>query len=210
MEAARNPRLVDMEAGTDRILFDVEFVQESFDPAHEVFALYVLQQENYPQGIYLVSINSGDIRRLEEFPVIRSFPDWDKSTGFFVTSDECENDPNSLQAFDHQGNFACVLKPTPTPAQLTVPSYPSPNEEWQISVINGIWLETGDNPSVLISEETVSEVIWCPVSSCFFFSVLQQNQQSTLYHVSLPELTIKMVDEGIESTGSYQWLGVEK
>jgi hypothetical protein len=39
---------------------------------------------------------------------------------------------------------------------------------------------------------------------------LQQNHQLTLYRVSLPELNIKMVDEGLESWGGYQWLGGEK
>jgi hypothetical protein len=41
---------------------------------------------------------------------------------------------------------------------------------------------------------------------------LQQTTRSqpdytwTLYHVSLPGLSMDKVDEGIQSTGSYQWL----
>jgi hypothetical protein len=75
---------------------------------------------------------------------------------------------------------------------------------------DGLWLETEGKAAISVSQETASDVIWCPDSSCFFFSALQQNHQWTLYHVSLPDLTIKMVDEGILSNGGYQWLGVQK
>jgi len=209
-DQARNLRLVDMDANTNRILFDGEFVMESFDPIHEVFALYELDTEKYPQGIYLVSMKNGTILRLEGPPYNLDFPDWDSETGLFVSDDACEKDPHSMQAFDYQGNFKCVPEPTPTPAPLEIANYPAPNGKWSISVQDGLWLETEGKPAVRVSQETASDIIWCPDSNCLFFSVLQQNQQWVLYHVSLPDLTIKMVDEGIESRGSYQWLGGEK
>ncbi len=209
-DQARNLRFVDMEAGINRILFDGEFVMESFDPIHQVFAVYELDTEKYPQGIYLISMRNGTIRRLDGPPYNLSFPEWDENTGLFVSSDACKNDPHSLQAFDYQGNYKCVPKSTPTPAPLETANYPAPNGKLIIFVKDGLWLETDGKPTVPVSQEIASDVIWCPDSNCFFFSVLQQNQQWTLYRVSLPDLTIKMVDEGIKSTGSYQWLRGEK
>jgi hypothetical protein len=213
-ENARNLRFVDMNAGTDRILFDGAFVVARFDPIHETFALYTLEQEKYLQGIYLVSIKNGTIRHLDETPFVSNFIEWDSETGLFVSEDDCQNDPQSFQAFDYQGSFTCVPKPTLTPDPLEAASYPSPDGKWTVSVKDGLWLETEGKPPVLISQEIPSDIIWCLDSNCFFFSDFQQNQQQkqqwTLYRVSLPDLTLKMVDEGIESTGGYQWLGGEK
>ena len=132
------------------------------------------------------------------------------SSDLFVSEDDCENDTQSFQAFDYQGNFKCVPKPAPTPDPLEAASYPSPDGIWTASVKDGLWLETDGKPPVPISQEIPTDVIWCSDSNCFFFSDFQQDQGWTLYRVSLPELTIKMVDEGIQSKGSYQWLGVEK
>jgi WD40 repeat protein len=208
-DQAHNLRLVDMETGTNRILFDGQFVMESFDPIHEVFALYELQTEKYPQGIYLVSVKNGTIRYLEG-PPYNAFADWDETIGLFVSEDPCENDPNSLQAFDHLGNFKCVPELSSTPEPDEIISYPAPNGTSNLSVKDGLWLETQGKAPVPVSRETASDIIWCPDSSCFFFSVPQPNYRWTLYRVSLPDLSIKMVDEGIESRGTYQWLEVEK
>lgn len=209
-DQARDLRLVDMETGTNRIFFDGSFVMASFDPVHEVFTLYVLNTEKYPQGIYLVSMQDGAIGPLGDSSNYLTFPDWDERTGLFVSPTACEEDPHSLQAFDYQGNFECVPEPPPTPVPLESASYPAPNGKWYISAQDGLWLETGDKPAVLVSRETASDIIWCPDSTCFFFSALQQNRRWTLYRVSLPDLTIKIVDEGIETTGNYRWLGAEK
>ena len=207
-DQARDLRLVDMEAGTNRILFNGVFVMISFDPVHEVFAIYE-QNTDYclPNSICLVSIKDGTIRPLENFPAY-SFPWWDANTGLFVSGSDCENNPQSLQAVNYQGTLKCVPKPTPTPAPPEITNYPAPNGKWNISVKDGLWLETKGKDAVLVSSEAASRIIWCPDSSCFFFSVLQQNHLLTLYRVSLPDLTIKMVDE--ESWGGYQWLGGEK
>ncbi len=208
-DQARDLRLVDMEAGTNRILFNGMFIEVSFDPIHEVFAIWEQNTEKcLPGWICLVSVKDGTIRTLKNFPADLSFPDWDESTGLFVSDSDCENDPNSLQAFNYQGTFRCVPKPKPAPAETG--SYPAPNGKWTISVKDGLWLKPEGKPVVPVSQETASDVIWCPDSSCFFFSVLQQNHGWNLYRVSLPDLTIKLVDEGIESRGTYQWLGVEK
>lgn len=208
-DQARNLRFVDIAAGTNRILFASEFGTASFDPIHETVALYALDTEKYRQGIYLVSVNNSTIRQPDVSPFL-SFPYWDERTGLFVSEDGCENDPHSFQAFDYQGSFKCVPALTPTPAVLEIDSYLSPNRKWSLSVKDGLWLESEGNPAVRLIQKIPSDIIWCPDSSCVFFSLFQQEQQWTLYRVSLPDLTIKVVDEGIKSMGSYQWLGGEK
>jgi WD40 repeat protein len=210
-DQARDLRLVDMEAGTNRILFNGVFVAISFDPVHEVFAIYEQNTEYcLPDTICLVSMKDGSIRNFENLPAYMSFTRWDENTGLFVSNSDCENDPQSLQAFNYLGTFTCVPKPMPTSTQLEMVSYPAPNGQWNVSVKDGLWLETAGQPAALVSQETASDVIWCPDSNCFFFSALQQDHHWNLYHVSLPDLTIKMVDEEIESGGTYQWLGVEQ
>ena len=210
-DEARNLRLVDMEAGTNRILFPSGFVMIRFDPIHEVFALYKLLSENYEQGIYLVSMRNNTIRYLEGPPVIMNFPEWHAETGLFVSEDDCQNDPQSFQAFDHQGNFQCVPKPALTSVPFETVTYPAPDGKWTVAVKDGLWLETDGKSPIRISQEIPTDVIWCTDSSCFFFSDFQPDQEAwSLYRVSLPDLAITMVDDGIKSKGSYQWLGVEK
>lgn len=208
-DVARNLRLVDLKAGTNRILFDSVFGSASFDPLHETIALYTFDTEKYRQGTYLVSTKNSTIRRLEGSESL-SFPEWDEKTGLFVASENCQNDSNGFQAFDYQANPRCVPELTPTPPPLEPARFPAPNGKSTLSVKDGLWLEAEGQTAVQVSQQFVSDVIWCPDSSCFFFSVPQPDQQWTLYRVSLPDLTVNMVDEGIKSTGSYQWLRSEK
>ena len=210
-ESARNLRFVDMEAGTDKILFDGPFVEARFDSIHETFALYTLVTEKYQQGWYLVSVKNATVHRLDETPFISNFVDWDPVTQLFVSEDDCQNNPQSFQAFNYQGNFSCVPKPVPTPDPLEPPSYPAPDGKSIVSVKDGLWLETHGSTPALLSQRIPSDVIWCPDSSCIFYALFQPDKEAwTLYRVSLPDQTIEIVDEGIKSTGSYQWLGVEK
>lgn len=203
MDSAINLHFADTESGTNRILFDDQFFDISYDPIHGTFALYQVGS-----GTYLVSMSDGNIIYLDGYQSlpIFSFPSWDENTGLFVTEDPCEDDPQQVIAVDYQGNFQCIPKPSP----METATYPAPDGEKSVFVNNGLWLETGDEPAVLVSQETAGEVIWCPNSSCFFFTVAQQEDWLwTLYHVSMPNLTIEMVDENIESAGDYQWLGGE-
>jgi hypothetical protein len=198
------PRFVDLVTGTNKVLFDDWFTMASVDPVHETLALWVQPTEKGNDGIYLISIKTGSILRLNEPPYAPDFH-WDVETGLFVSSFDCQDDPQRLQTFDFQGNFSCVLKPTPTLQETT--SVPSPDEKWSLSITDGLWLESKDQPRVQIIPEDPSDVIWCPDSTCFFFSVPQPDGTWTLYHVSLPGLALDKVDDGIQSTGSYQWLG---
>jgi len=111
--------------------------------------------------------------------------------------------------YNRKGTSRCVPKPVPTPtvAPPETASYPAPNGEWNLAVKDGLWLETKDKPAVQISQQAASDVIWCPDAGCFFFFLSQQDQKRSLYHVSIPDLTVKMVDQDIEPTGNAQWLG---
>ena len=210
-DQARDLRLVDMEAGTNRILFNGVFVMISFDPVHEVFVIYEQNTENcLPSSICLVSLKDGTIRIPQNIPLYMPFPDWDENTGLFLSGEPCENEPQTLQALDYRGNFICVLQPAPTQTSVEDVSYPAPNGQWSVSVKDGLWLETEGQPAVQLSEQAASNVIWCPDSSCFFFFMAQLDQTWSLHHVSMPDLTVKIVDEGIESNGRIaQWLGGE-
>ena len=72
---------------------------------------------------------------------------------------------------------------------------------------DGLWLEAEGTAAMQVSKETASDVIWCPDSSCIFFFVRQQDYKWNLYRVSMPDLTVKIVDSGIESAGGAKWLG---
>ena len=74
------------------------------------------------------------------------------------------------------------------------------------SVQEGLWLENEDKSTVQVSEEIADEVVWCPDSNCFFFTAGQQDNTWTLYHISLPDLAITTVEEGIRILGDFQWL----
>jgi hypothetical protein len=210
-DQARGLRLVDVEAVTNRILFGGVFVMLSFDPVHEVFIIYEQNTEIcLPSTICIVSVKDGSIRPVGDQPYYISFPWWDKNTGLFVSGDDCANDPQSLQAFNYQGTPTCVPKLEPTPEPSENASYPAPDGKQTLTIKDGLWLESDGQAEIQISPDVPSDVTWCPDSTCFFFSVPQPDYTWTLYHVSLPGLEMKKVDEGIQSKGSYQWLGGNK
>lgn len=221
---AKNLRLVNTGSGETRVLFDGDFRTEEFDPIHETFVITAINTEQ--SGIYLVSTKNSPARYLGDAPYL-SFVNWgdiswDKKTGLFISSDDCENDPQSFQAFDYLGNFTCVPKPAPepTPKPVETHPYPAPNGKWTVFLKDGVWLESQGKAAIQVSPETAYDIIWCPDSTGFFFSVPQPShnnfgdRQWNLYHVSLPDLTIKMVDDGIWSSGlhhlNYYWLGGTK
>jgi dipeptidyl aminopeptidase/acylaminoacyl peptidase len=210
-DQARGLRLVDVEAGTNRILFGGVFVMLSFDPVHEVFIIYEQNTEIcLPSTMCIVSVKDGSIRPVGDQPYSISFPWWDENTGMFVSGDDCENDPQSLQAFNYQGTPVCVPKLEPTPEPPENASHPAPDGKQTLTVKDGLWLESQGQAEIQISPDVPSDVTWCPDSTCFFFSVPQPDNTWTLYHVSLPGLEMKKVDEGIQSKGTYQWLGGDK
>jgi WD40 repeat protein len=209
-DVAHNLRVANTETGESRIIFDGDFMGLELDPVHETFLVSQIETPKYHQGYYLVSTRNSTIQRIEGPPSIYSL-DWDEKSGLFVDdTQDCENDPQSFLAVDHLGNFKCVPKPVPTTAFPQAARYPAPDGKWTISVQNGIWLEATGKAALQISEETASEVIWCPDASCFFFFAPQQDKQWSLYRVSVPDLAIKLVDEGIKTMSSLRWLGDDK
>jgi len=214
LDSATNLRFVDFETGESRILFDGHFPMMSYDPIHETFLLYAHLSHEQDQGYYFVTVNDGVVNymfNLPQYPM--NFGWWDENTGLFVSEAHCEDEPESLKAVDYLGNPDCVPELALIP-KIDQSDFPAPNGAWNLSVgQDGINLQNGDNPAVLVSDEIPSDVIWCPDSSCFFYSVAQSvilpDLTYTLYRVSLPDLTVEKIDEGIELTGSYQWVGGE-
>ena len=204
---ARNLRLVDTGSGETRVIVDFSFWSYSLDKIHGILAVEVAwPEEGYEQGVYLVSLKNSAVRHLDE---IVGNVGWDEKTGLFVSGNSCEDDPEKLRAFNYLGEFRCVSRP-PEPTPTAVPTaYPAPDGKSEVSAQEGLWLKAAGADAVQVSQETAANVIWCPDSSCFFFFVKQEDHTSQLYHVSLPDLTIKLVDEGIESVKNYQWLQKE-
>ena len=199
---ARNLRLVDTSSGKARMMAEFNFFGLEFDKIHETLAVLVpYPEEGYEAGFYLVSLKNSTIRHLDLFADI----DWDEKTGLFVSDAPCEEDPEKYSAFNYLGEFTCASQPSWSEPPATT-AYPAPNGKSEVSVQEGLWLKAGGQDAVQVSQETAANVIWCPDSSCFFFFVKQEDRTSQLYHVSLPDLTIKLVDEGIESVKNYQWL----
>jgi hypothetical protein len=205
MGPARNLRLVDTSSGETRMLADFGFYEIALDEVHDVFAAslpYSIDEE-YEQGVYLVSLRNSTVRHLD---LITNIKDWDEKTGLFVTSDPCKDDPEKYSAFNYLGELSCVSRSS-WPASPVTTAYPAPDGKAQVSVQDGIWLKVGGADAVQVSPETAANVIWCPDSSCFFFFVKQEDHTSQLYHVSLSDLTnIKLVDEGLQNVTDYWWL----
>jgi len=207
-EMPNNLRLVDTSSGEARLLFDGRFMDFDLDEIHEIIAVsMVFPDEGYEEGIYLVSMKNSTFRYLDT-PQYGFSGYWDEKTGLFVSDSPCEDDPEKMRAFNYLGEFSCVSPPSwPVPPT----AYPAPDGKSEVSVQDGLWLKAGGQDAIQVSQETASNVIWCPDSSCFFFFVKQEDSTSHLYHVSLPELTVNLVDEGIRYPNEYtaQWLQKE-
>ena len=207
---ARNLRLVDTSSGENRILVEFSFWSYSLDEIHGTLAVKVAwPKEGYEQGIYLVSLKNSSVRYLDKSWHLTV--DWDEKTGLFVSDNSCEDEPEKLLAFNYLGEFRCVAQ-SPEPIRTEAPmvtAYPAPDGKSEVSVQDGLWLKAGGQEAVQVSQETASNVIWCPDSNCFFFFVKQEDSTSQLYHVSLPDLTIKLVDDGIQNVTDYWWLQKE-
>jgi hypothetical protein len=199
---ARNLRLVDVGSGETRMVVDFSFFDIAYDKVHDVFALSLPYSIDDKKGVYLVSLKNSAIRHLDLIANI----DWDSRTGLFVTTNSCKGNSEKLHAFNHLGEFSCVSRPpTPTMPAVTT-AYPAPDGKSEVSVQDGLWLKVEGQDAVRVSQERASNVIWCPDSSCFFFYAKQEDHTSHLYHVSLSDLAIKLVDEGIQNVKDYWWL----
>ena len=201
---AINLRRVDTGSGETSMLVDFSFYEIALDEVHDVFAVSLPFSIDDKQGVYLISLKNSTVRHIDLIANIH----WDEKTGLFVTTNSCKDDPEKYSAFNYLGELRCVSQPSePTPPVTT--AYPAPDGKSEVSVQDGLWLKAGGADAVQVSPETASNVIWCPDSSCFFFFVKQEDSTSQLYHVSLPDLTIKLVDEGLQNVTDYWWLQKE-
>ena len=190
---ANNLHLVDIKTNKLHTIFDGFFMTVELDAASKTIVLYggKRNDELYKHGTHLISISDDTDQYMGGYQARRN-----EALELYVTDGPCENDPSKFLAFDLRGEFQCVQLPLRPDDSL------SPNGEWKISLQKGVQLVTKEDSVIPISEELVTQIIWCPNSGCFFFVT-----NRTLYHVSLPDLTIKKVDErlGMEET-FFQWL----
>jgi DNA-binding CsgD family transcriptional regulator len=189
---ARNLRMIDVASDKTQIVFDGDFTTAKLDAASQTIVLYGKHNgDQNQQGTYLLSIGAFTVRYLGGFQ-----SEWNDFAKLFVTNVACESDSAKIQAFDFNGKIQCVQLP------LRPDRYPSPDGKWQVSLQDGIKLEAEGKPAVSVSTDLATQVIWCPNSKCFFFVANQ-----ILYHVSVPDLAIQVVDERLgKDEIAFQWL----
>jgi hypothetical protein len=196
---AEDLRLIDIKSGEITSLFAGLFYDASIDPTSQTLAVYAYDDPpNFEMGTYLVPVND-PIPRLvtsDPYPSGQINGHWIESVGLFVTGLPCEHDPEGREAFDSTGAWQCARVP------VLPDSYPSPDGQWHVSLMDGVWLESNGKPAIQVSLDQANQAIWCPDSTCFYIVA-----NKTLYHVSLPDLAIARVDDGLKDDWIvYQWL----
>ncbi len=204
-DLGRNLRLVNMAGNDARLLFDSGFVWADLDRKNKTVVVQAVQRPTDPkQSVYLVSIESGKITAVDS-PAWET-GDWNGDLNLYVTKTACQDQPDKVEAFDLNGKGQCVQPPAPTPAPTpeTRPDL-SPDQRWQVllKVGEAVWLKNLNDLSVRpVTQDSGTQVIWCPDSTCFFLVSSQ-----ILYRVSMPELVMQKVDEGLGTDQiEYQWL----
>ena len=189
---ARNLRMIDVASDKIQIVFDGDFMTAKLDAASQTIVLFGKHNgDQYQQGTYLLSIGAYTVRYLGGFQ-----SEWNDFAKLFVTNIACEGDSAKTQAFDFSGKMQCVQLP------LRSDRYPSPDGKWQVSLQDGVKLEAEGKPAVSVSTDPATQVIWCPDSKSFFFVANQ-----ILYHASVPDLAIQIVDEQLgKDEVMFQWL----
>lgn len=190
-----NIRLVDMSGGA-KSLFSSLFYQVELDKVHGIVGVYAKLSKKYDQGMYLVSIESGEIIPVDDFDQFL----WNDALGLFVSpTSPCKDDPTKLKALTTDGKVQCV-----SPVKPALPEYsPAPDGSWQL-----VWqkeillLQASDQTTRYVTNAPVTQLIWCQDSSCFFYIANQ-----VLYRVSVSDLTTQRVDEQLKKDEiMYQWL----
>jgi hypothetical protein len=148
--------------------------------------------------------------------------EWDQKLGMFTTEANCdraEGGSGNL-AIDLSGRTGCIDKPVPTgywvgidqngrthriemPAQDAAQgANVSPDGKWQVLEEEGIWLRTNEGETVShVSEAEWGQVIWRPDSRGFFLAAAGE-----LSFVSVPDLSVRLVDGQVNYGIGFQWL----
>ena len=189
---ARNLRMIDVASDKIQLVFDGSFTTAELEATSQTIVLYGKHNgDQYQQGTYLLSIGAYTVRYLGGFQ-----SEWNNFAKLFVANVACEGDSAKKQAFDFSGNMQCVQPP------LRPDRYLSPDGKWQISLQDGVNLEAEGKPAISVSTNPATQVIWCPDSKSFFFVANQ-----ILYHASVPDLAIQVVDEQLgKDVVAFQWL----
>jgi hypothetical protein len=143
---------------------------------------------------------------------------WDPALQQFTYDDYSSSSscPKGKRAVWTPDSVQCIAKlmptATPTPAKTVV--YASPNSRWQVKIAGGVWLQNASGAAVgQVGSAVNGQIIWRPDSKGFFLAEmpaqLQDRQAQKMYYVSVPDLSMTLVDDNIAPWGIvYQWLGV--
>lgn len=167
--------------------FWVEFLKESS----------MIGVQKTPQSMYLISLKDYKATRFD------GLYEWNNDLGMFVDHWPCQEIPKKIKTLDVSGKTECVDEPAPI-VPVWADHTPSPDGKWQVVLQDGqIVLQNGDQTTVSFgSNGPVTQVIWCPDSTCFFFVA-----NRSLYRASIPYLYSQTIDEALEEDRiTYQWM----
>ena len=192
---AHNLTLVDIDTDQITHLYNGSFFNAELAMAPQIIAVraYTSEQEGFKgDGMYLVSVSDRVLRFVNSDLYHLN---WDENLKLFITDRTCEDDPNGLLAFNDKVEWQCVHPSLHN-------SYASPDGQWQVSIQDGTWLIANGGQPIQIAQGNAVQVIWSPDSQGFFFL---ENQ--ILYYVSLPDVTVVVIDENVRGNSiHHQWL----
>lgn len=191
-----------LERGGDLLLVDLAgYVQSLF--SGEFHWVEFIKASNLV-GI-LQSAGSTHLVSLKDFKATEfdGSYEWNDELGKFVDHWPCQETPKKIKTLDVRGKTECIDAPTPV-VPVWADHTPSPDGKWQVVLQDGqIVLQYGDQTTVSFgSNGPVTQVIWCPDSTCFFFVA-----NRSLYRASIPYLYSQTIDEELEADRiTYQWM----
>jgi hypothetical protein len=189
----RHARLVNLGSGEVKTLLPGEFRHLTFDPNTGAVIVFLPGEDG---GWFHFTTQDLKLRPMQQaFGSIN----WDVDLQMFVASDQrCESGEEGIWTVTSSGESRCL------PRQPEI--YPSPDGRWQVVAEGEIRLQTTDGETVQrLAELETGQVIWRPDSEGFFLAT-----DRTLYHVSVPDLSMEVVDNQIRSSSiPLQWLDTD-
>jgi hypothetical protein len=184
----RNLRLVSIQNGVGMTLFPGFFHDPVLSPETGTVAFWPLigaPNTNIDEpGIYIVSTSSSTPMKIAIDDI--NVRGWFPVKGYFLTYVPCESVDSGYLGFRPSGEVACIV-------YVDDLGSISPDNSYTIRFENGMEvLGPGGQYLGSFPELLDGLIIWRPDSKGVFIA-----SQSTLYYLSLPELALKFVYEGI-------------
>jgi hypothetical protein len=192
----RNLRLADLGTGQVTTLYPDEFRHMDFERNTGAFILLFLPNEE--GGWYWLTAADPTPRKVQNQ---QGDYHWDDALQTFVFSAFAEA---PCAAGQYAAWIPDVIRCRPRPAPVAKPDLkPSPDGQWQVRIADGIWLESNAGLQLgRVGSWTSGQIIWRPDSLGFFVVA-----DRALYYVSVPDLALTLVDDGVGDRIGSQWLG---